>query len=64
MLPNSQFLADLVAFTEEILNRKLHTDENCEGAEIYSHNYFPHQQNIVLLHQHRRSKLYDKCGMW
>ena len=24
MLPNLQFLADLVAFTEEIRNRKLH----------------------------------------
>ena len=33
MWPNSQFLADLVTFAEEILNEKLHF--LCSGKEHY-----------------------------
>ena len=46
MLPNPQFPADLVTFTEEILNRKLHF--LCSG---------PGEITLLAHHLHRHNSL-------
>ena len=47
MLPNSQETADLVSFTEEILNGKLHF--LCSVSLISKYNNYKGYQSIVLL---------------
>ena len=46
MLPNPQFSADLVTFSEEILNGKLYFLCSVgEFVRVYLNNYLPGQEN-------------------
>ena len=57
MGPNSQFPADLVTFTEEILNGKLQFFEQC--SESNSRIYRLFNDNIVLTSRKKSQELFN-----